>query len=455
MFLKIKNKKLSGFTLVEALVILLIFSLITMTFYYVISLGTRYIQEAKNRLGAVSLANEKMEIIRNLSYANIGISGGIPAGNIPQDEDVTENTRSYHVHTFVEFIDDPLDGTYPTDTIPDDYKRVKVTVSWQNSHAAESISLVSRFVPPGMETMTGDGILAINIIDGQNNGNGVSEANVHIVNSSVSPAVNITTQTDTQGHLMLPGAKASSQKYQITTSAQGYETVTTVDPTTVNYKPTDYNASVALSGPINPASITINKVSNLKIIAVDYLDNPLAVSFGYHLEGGRIIGTELLPPFSPVYNMKVDDSTDASGEKDYTGISPGQYTLTLPQAVTGYELIGIDPASFPFSLLPASSAAFKVKLANQSATSILVSVINNAGGLPVSGASVELSNSSGYDVTQTTGNDGKAFFPETQDVFQSGNYNLKVTASGFQDNNSQVNISSNHLLDDTVTLSTP
>lgn len=455
MFLKIKNKKLSGFTLVEALVVLLIFSLITMTFYYVISLGTRYIQESKNRLGAISLANEKMEIIRNLSYANIGISGGIPSGNLLQDEDVTENTRSYHVHTFVEFIDDPLDGVYPADTIPDDYKRVKVTVSWQNGLASESISLVSRFVPPGLETMTGDGILAINIIDGQNNGNGVPEANVHIVNSSVSPAVDITTQTDNLGHLMLPGAKASSQKYQITASAPGYETVTTVDPTTVNYKPTDYNASVALNGPINPASITINKLSNLKIIAVDYLSNPLAVSFGYHLEGGRVIGTGLIPPFSPVYNLKMDDNTNTSGEKDYNSISPGQYSLTLPQSITGYELIGTDPALFPFSLLPVSTATFKVKLADQNATSIMVSVINNSGGLPVPGASVELSNSSGYDVTQTTGDNGKAFFPNTQDVFQPGNYNLKVTASGFQDNTSQVSISSNHLLDNKVTLSTP
>ena len=51
---KIKNEKLStinkpAFTLIEALTVLFIFSLITVTFYSVFSLGTRYIQDAKNR----------------------------------------------------------------------------------------------------------------------------------------------------------------------------------------------------------------------------------------------------------------------------------------------------------------------------------------------------------------------------------------------------------------------
>jgi len=69
-----------AFTLIEALVVLFVFSLITLTFYSVFTLGGAYIIESKNRLRAVSLANEKMEIIRNLEYDDIGVVGGIPDG---------------------------------------------------------------------------------------------------------------------------------------------------------------------------------------------------------------------------------------------------------------------------------------------------------------------------------------------------------------------------------------
>jgi len=50
----------SGFTLIEALVLLFIFTIITITFYATWSMSTRYIVFIKNRFMAVSLANEKM-----------------------------------------------------------------------------------------------------------------------------------------------------------------------------------------------------------------------------------------------------------------------------------------------------------------------------------------------------------------------------------------------------------
>jgi len=101
-----KTETSKGFSLIEGLVLLFIFSLITVTFYSLISVGTRYIVDAKNRLGAVSLADEKMEIVRNLAYANVGTVSGEVGGNIPQDEDVTENAHTYHVSTLVEYVDD-------------------------------------------------------------------------------------------------------------------------------------------------------------------------------------------------------------------------------------------------------------------------------------------------------------------------------------------------------------
>ena len=60
-----------GFTLIEALTLLFVFYLVKTTFYAASIAGTRQIIESKNRLGAVAVANEKMEIIRNRDYDTI------------------------------------------------------------------------------------------------------------------------------------------------------------------------------------------------------------------------------------------------------------------------------------------------------------------------------------------------------------------------------------------------
>ena len=80
-----------GFTLVEAMVFLFIFSVTVVTFYRTFASGTKAISNVKSRIVATALANEKMEIVRNLDYEAVGTDGGAPAGSIPQEETVTKN----------------------------------------------------------------------------------------------------------------------------------------------------------------------------------------------------------------------------------------------------------------------------------------------------------------------------------------------------------------------------
>jgi len=456
MFSKIKIKNsLKGFTFIEALTVLFIFSLITVTSYKVITLGTNYILASKNRLNAIALANEKMEIAHNLEYSDVGISGGACNGNIPQDEDVTEDGKTYHVHTLAFYVDDSFDGTLggdPNDSAYEDYKKVEITVSW-NSGATNkgSVSLVSRFVPPGLETIDpSDGILAINIFSDQQGGAGVSGASAHIVNSDLG--FDETRQTDASGNIMIVGAKQSIQKYQITVSKSGYETVTTFPPyPETSYKPTDVNASV-VAGSLNTTNIIENKLANIKISTIDYLGNPVP-DIDFSLTGGRILGTQAEAPYDPVYNFDVIDKTNASGEKDFNSISPGQYTFELASTETAYALIGLDPAS-PFPLVSDATQNLDVKVADKNMTALSVQVIKNSDSTPISGATVELSNTGfGYDETVTTGNDGRAFFPITDNPpFQAGTYDMTVKASGFQDSTGQEVIGEGALTSETVSM---
>lgn len=441
------DQQKQGFTLIEALVFLFIFSVVVTTFYSVFSLGTKYIIESKNKLGALAVANEKMEIVRNLKYDDIGLVTGIPEGNIPEEEDVAVETKTYNVKTIVQYVDDAFDGVFPDDVIPNDYKRVKVTVSWgQSGSVSSSVYLVSQFPPPGLETSSGGGILAINVTDGE--GVGVSQARVHIVNNDVSPAVDISQNTDNSGNLMFPGAKESQQGYELTVSKDGYETASTVDPNAVDYLPNDPHASV-VTGALNTAVVIIDKLSDLKIKTVDYLGSSLA-DVSFHIKGGRELGTRstVVPP-EIVYTLDSNESTGSEGEKNFNDHSPGrQFFLTNIGSVSGHTLIGASPisgfdavpATYKFSLLADESKTIEIKFAKNDTDSLLVRVLNNSNNLPVNDAQVKLTNGSGYDATIVTSFDGVVFFPENSNPFIPGTYNLEITSSGFGTYSSSVDI---------------
>ncbi len=442
------NPKNQGFTIIEALVTLFIFSLITMTFYSVFSLGSSYIIESKNRLGAVALANEKMEIIRNLKYDDIGIIAGIPSGSIAAEEYVTESKHTYHVKTFIQFIDDPFDGISPTDLNPSDYKRVKVTISWKGVKGVDSsFFLVARFVPPGIEQNSTGGILSVNIIG--SNGIGVPQASVHITNTAVSPNINITAMTDNTGNLMLPGAPQSTQGYNITITKNGYEAVDTIDPNSVTYSVTDTPASV-VEGMLNMKIVIENKVADLKITAVDYLGT-LLPNVNFRIEGGRILGyDEMYVPATPTYNLISNETTDASGEVKLDNISPGQFSISAIEATLEHTLINLesdalssfDPATGAgaLSISPGDSKEVKIKFANNNDNSLLLNITKLEDDSPLFGALVELSNASGYSENFTTLADGVAFFPRVVSQLAAGTYDLKITLDGYNEYNSTVEI---------------
>jgi len=432
---KIKTQ-LFGFTIIEALVVIFVLSVISLSFYSTMSLSGKYIVKSKNDLGAVALAREKMEIVRNLKYDDIGTIGGIPNGTIVEEENISVNNKNYNVKTLVKFDDDPFDGVFPTDTVPNDYKRVKITVSWQEDlGTGNDISLVSRFVPSGLEVAAGDGVLSVNIINSA--GEGIPQAEINISNNSISPAVNIDTETDDSGNMMFPGAEESIQKYKIAVSKDDYETVSTVDPAFEIYNPIDTHASV-MSGLLNTKVIIIDKVSDFKILSVDSLNNPIS-NVNFHIKGGRILGTDNEVPANNIYKMDSDNSTNANGEKKFDDSSPGQFALSDIGSVSGYVLLGTDPVS-PFTIAPGETREVKIKFADENLDSLLVNVVRNDDSTAIKDAQVRLTNGGGYDETVTTLSDGLAFFPTVGHSLTAGDYTLEVSASGYQNYSGSVEI---------------
>lgn len=444
-----------GVTLIEMLVFLFIFTLITVTFYNTWSVGTRYIILAKNRLTASALANEKMEIVRNLAFEDIAHTTGDPSGNLLQDEDVVRSNRAFHVFTQIKNIDDPFDGlcdqTHSADCqAPVDYKHVKITISWD---VTESISVSSRFVPAGIEQPDPTrGVLVVNVTSDKADGAVVEESTVRIRNADTG--LDETHSTDNFGRLIMSGLLESSNKYEITLAKSGWEDVSTMPSYPDSpYNPIHENASV-VAGAVNTIDMFQNELSSLIIRTVDYLGNDVS-NIHFYIHGGRQIGTTADEAHLPIYGLEDHEQTGSDGQKKYEQANPGNYDLSLEESEQ--KIIGLSP-NVPFSLTPGEEKTLTMKVCPQSMTALLVNVrddiIEGQPGPPLSEAEVHLTNGLGYDTTITTSADGLAFFPNTENPpFVSGTYNLSISVSGFQNYSSQVSVSEGSLKEEVVPMS--
>lgn len=437
-----------GTTLIEALATLFLFSVVTVAFYSTWSLGTSYILLVKNRVSAMALANEKIEVVRNLAFEDIAHTSGSPAGNLLQDEDVVRSGRTYHVLTQIRNQDDPYDGVLggsPNDVAFIDYKDVRITVSWDSG--ANSLSVSSRFVPAGIEQPAdGLGVLVVNVSSDQDGGALVEDATVRVQNTSIGfDEVHV---TDNLGRLMLVGIPESIKEYQVTVSKSGYETVTTMAPyPTSSYNPVHEHASV-VAGAVNTANIFQNRLAHFGIRTIDYLGAD-APDISFHLSGGRKMGTDVADPLVSIYGTDTDDVTDGSGQKDYGDVSPGPYTFALTES--NHVLIGMNRESI-FSLLPDETLTLQAKVSPDTVTALSMTVLGISDGKPISTASIHLTNGAGYDTTVATDAIGKAFFPATADPFLPGTYEYTVSSAGYGDVTGNVTVNAGQLEEETVSL---
>ena len=121
-----------GVGLLEIVVGVSLMTTVFVGMFGVLQLGTRLATDNKSRTGALALATERMEYIRSLDYDDIGVVGGDPSGALVASVPINLNNIAYTQRTYIVYVDDPKDGIGGSDSngITDDYKRVKVEVSW-------------------------------------------------------------------------------------------------------------------------------------------------------------------------------------------------------------------------------------------------------------------------------------------------------------------------------------
>jgi hypothetical protein len=358
----------SGMTLVELLIaiglVTLIFGGIIGSFQFMLAL----VGSSKAQAGALALANEKLEYIRSLPYADVGTVGGIPNGLIPQNGTTTMNGITYSERVLIEYIDAPQDGEAGDDEngIVADYKLAKVEYSWTYKGDTKTVSLISNIVPQGIETTDGGGTLTVNVFDAEVQP--VSGASVRVRNASVSPAIDTTRLTNVNGVAMFSGAPAGAG-YEISVTKTGYSTDQTYSATTSNPNPVTLPVAV-VEAEVSTMNFQIDELSDLTVRTIgepttsDFEDTfadaaGLSSQTNVNVTGGevRLSGTP--------------GTYAASGAARSLSVTPGAisswgtayFDAVVPQNTTAllrlYDTTGSSsPTLIPDSDLPGNAAGF-------------------------------------------------------------------------------------------------
>ncbi len=503
-------KKNKGFTLIEGLVALAVFTILVVTFYKIFAGTMEHMQNSKYRRGAVALANERMEQFRNLAYEDVATTANAPVGDIEDDEVVNVNGLIYRIITTVFFVDDPVDGVAPTDTRYEDYKRVSVVVVWGPAtndtvsktnamrdvqYESKRITLVSQFVPPGgLEALPTGGVLSVNVLDtGVEPVEPVENAIVSITDNACGTTGHpdcsnsiLTGTTDATGNFMYIGAPICTACYEISITKNGIEARETLDPFTGDdgvdpyeegeYEPTYTHQGVS-AGDVTTVTFNTNKLSQLNIISQDPFGG-LIPGVKFDISGGLVVGTTVGGSVSSVYNLyaknKTTDTTDADIDiystsdvinGDYA--NAGIYTLdniVLPTGFTDYTFWKVDTNDEidPKHIVVTTDADVKTKMIfiENDYDSAFIRVIETIGSdsVPVRDANVRLESTTlnpKYDVTLVTDEFGYVYFPEntTDGLVNGETYDITVTATDYDETTDTIEIDKLTQKDITITLS--
>jgi hypothetical protein len=425
--LPLKSKVFRGQALLEVLISLAIFLILAHALFTLVTTTYSVNTFNKSRIAARHLAQEKIETIRNMPYADIGTLGGIPAGNLQQNEAVSVNGLNYNINTTIVYIDDPFDGIVPEDILPTDYKRVSVEISWEGLESSKKspLKMITDVSPNGIESTVSGGILSIYVFDA--NAKPVPQADVTIVSSGTTPLINMTIKTADNGRVILPGAPTCKKAcYSISVSKPDYSSERTYSTTEVDNPAKPYFS--VLQGQISEASFSIDKTGSLNIHSYKDRDSNFETlpNTAFTIHGEKIVGTD--SDDNPIYKYLDNFTTDSLGTKILNNMEWDNYTVSISPTVG--DISGLNPPP-AIPLLPNTTLDVGFTVSNDSTNSVLLSFVNPSG-VQIASVSARLYDNNGFESIATSGAQenpdfGQTFFSNLARQI----YQLEVTISGF------------------------
>lgn len=417
---KNNNKKISdGYTLVEVLVAIAIMGIFFVAIFSIFSMVLRNSVVSEARITATGLANQQLEMVRNLTYDDIATTEGWPQGDIPSSQVKSINGINYTIETDVVYVDNPYDSLVPVDTLGSDFKKVMVKVNWDKYESGTPVILYTDISPRGVEEAEQPGgVLSVQVFDYNNQA--VSDASITVSNSDLGLNFNGTTNNEGK-RLFYSVTPDSDPNYSIQINKDGYTSDYTSEITASLPDPNNPHAPI-YEGEVSETSFIIDLVSSLNIVTQTNEETPTPIgNVALNVVGERKIGLD--GENQPVPRNKFEGVvTDSNGNLTLENIEWDNYTISEDHV--DYDLAEINPPN-PVVTSPNESKNAILSLANHADNTLRV-VILDSSGLPISEADVRIYSST-FDETKQTSSAGQVFFtPLVADT-----YTLEITKSGY------------------------
>lgn len=484
---KITSKQ-RGDTLVEILVAIGIFTLVSGALYGLFSSGIKLARDTQDRITALALANQHVEIIKNLPYEDIGTMGGHPVGAIERTQSAEVNNIPFTIDTDIDLIDDAYDDLAPIDTLNGDYKKVEINITWPNQ-VGNPVTLITNIVPDGLESESGGGTLWIEVYDPTTDPiEPVADANVSIEAPSTIPPVSEAVLTDEAGRYILAGVPEGIQAYQVIVTKAGYSTAQTYDQdilTNPNPDPghlnviegdvtTEYfqiselvdNLTIRMQEDSSKVTICHNTDSGSETIRVnisalethltshgdvlgicggsyDATGDPVNTTFLMH--GAKTIGSD--GEGLPIYKYNEEHDTGLIGEYSADNIETDIYDIIYDEETEGYVITGYSEP-IPYVALPNTSQVITFDLANYEPFTELITVLDpDTSRILDADVRLHYDGAPSFDQTITSYQYGQVFFAS----LSPQEYSLEITAPGYDAYSNTLTINGNERQNVTLT----
>jgi prepilin-type N-terminal cleavage/methylation domain-containing protein len=418
-----------GVTLIETLIGIAILAILAFSIYRGLAALLDILSSSGTRLAATTLANEEIEIIRNMPFQNIGTIGGIPEGILEPLTIRTKDNITFNVTTVIRNIDDPFDGTLggsPNDLSPADYKLIELTLDCTTCQHPETFQFTGRVAPRALENASDNGALFVQVIDAS--GLPIQSATVNITNDVITPPVAITDTTDVSGFLKIVDVPPAVQSYHITATKSGYSHDQTYATSSGNPNPLKPDATVALQT-VTQVTLVIDRVSTLEMSTVTETCNAVS-SVDFDLAGAKLIGAA-----PDVLKFQQSYTTNTNGVRTISNLEWDTYLIDVTDSL--FDLAGTIPNP-PLTIMPNSNQDFRMIMQSQNPRALLVTVLDITNQLPIANAVVGLTTDTFQQIKTTgrgfliqtdwSGGEGQVNFINKDEYFsQDGNIDTTTT----------------------------
>lgn len=372
----LKNGGQDGFTIVELAVGVAVLGILAVSVLGLFSSMVNSALLAKRKAVALTLATGQMEYLKSLPYNSLAVAGGsiYSASPLPATNTQTINGVLYTIKTDISYVDDAFDGcgSYPNQTLKQTYCRNYPPPSGApatDQNAADyKIAHVAVYAPSTKklaevdtqisarvaETASTTGALFVTVVDDA--GTPISGATVQVTNTTLTPNVNLSDSSDSNGIAIFYGLVPDSNGYDyvVSASSNGYSSLTTIAPSgplqptypsqqiftqlssfvTLTLKPQGANSLLVETTDING-----NPLSNVKVYAKGgYKKYTATTDTSYYYDN-----------FSPADTRP---TTNGSGLATISNLVPGSYIFCGDAGATSCTIGGTTyylAAAIPYS----------------------------------------------------------------------------------------------------------